>query len=372
MLFWIATAGLTLIACLSVLLPFARQAGPLADARAHDLAIYKDQLSEVEKDLARGLIGKAEAEQARTEIARRILKSQSSDLDRIGLPAGAARWVALLAVMSVPLVSWGVYAAIGSPDLPSAPLQTRLEQSPAESPVEELVARAEAHLKTNPADGNGWAVLAPIYLRSGRIDDAVTAYQKAVELLGPNAERESGLGEALVAKSSGKISQDAAEAFQRALKQSPGDARARFYLALRDAQKGNVEGAKAAWLRLKNDFPPESPWHVAAGEAVERLANGAPDGPTESDVDNAMSMTPDERKAMIEGMVASLDARLRAEPKNSEGWERLIRAYLVLNKPEEARDALLRGVEAFGVSSSEAGRLEAYAVSIGLPKAGLQ
>ncbi|TGV94001.1 c-type cytochrome biogenesis protein CcmI, partial [Mesorhizobium sp. M2D.F.Ca.ET.145.01.1.1] len=122
----------------------------------HDLEVYRDQLAELDRDAARGLIRPAEAAEARAEIARRILRLGNADIT--GKTSGraasvTARLVATVAVLAVPLVSWGFYSQIGSPDLPSQPLSERLAKNPADSSVDELVARAEAHLAANPSDG---------------------------------------------------------------------------------------------------------------------------------------------------------------------------------------------------------------------------
>ena len=109
--------------------------------------------------------------------------------------------------------------------------------------VDELVARAEAHLAANPDDGRGWDVLAPIYARLGRYDEAVTAYRNAIRLDGANGARESGLGEAVAGAAGGMVTAEARAAFSRALKLEPGQPKASFYLASALAQEGKVAEA---------------------------------------------------------------------------------------------------------------------------------
>ena len=215
--FWITAALLTLVACLAVLLPLARRKAAETDGSGFDLAVYQDQLAELDRDLARGAIDGAEAAEARAEIGRRILKlSGQQTKESEGAGSRAGRIIATLAVLAVPVASWGIYAAIGSPHLPAQPLQARLDRNPAENTVFELVARAERHLDANPEDGRGWDVLAPIYYRMGRYADASVAYRNAINLLGANAVREAGLGEALAAAAGGIIVADAQAALERA------------------------------------------------------------------------------------------------------------------------------------------------------------
>ena len=269
MLFWVIAALLTLGASLAVLLPLAgRTAARTADG-AHDLEVYRDQLAELDRDAARGLIQPAEAEQARAEIGTAYPEGrQGGRPPRRRRTAGASALAGMAAVLAVPLVSWGIYAAIGSPDLPSQPLAARLEKNPADATVDELIARAEAHLAANPDDGRGWEVLAPIYARLGRYDEAVTAYRNAIQLDGANGARKSGLGEAVAGVAGGMVTAEAQAAFSRALKLEPGQPKASFFLASALAQEGKVAEALSAWQAMTIALPADSPWREAVGQAV--------------------------------------------------------------------------------------------------------
>lgn len=373
MLFWVIAAILTLGASLAVLLPLA--AGSKSDSSSgdHDLEVYRDQLSELDRDAARGLIQPAEATEARAEIARRILRLDNSDAagkTSARQVSVMARLVATVAVLAVPLVSWGLYSQIGSPDLPSQPLSERLAKNPADSSVDELVARAEAHLAANPSDGRGWDVLAPVYLRMQRFSDAVAAYRNAIRFDGDSAVRQAGLGEAIAGAAGGIVSADAQDAFEAALKFDPANAKASFYLAMALAQEGRNKDAVTAWQAMLGALPPESPWRGAVEQALAKsgeVASGAAaKGPDAADVDNASSMSPQDREAMIKTMVAGLDEKLRQNPRDPEGWMRLVRSYVVLGKADQAREALGRAIAVFGAGSDEAKKFTAFAASLGL------
>ncbi|BCH33990.1 hypothetical protein MesoLjLc_59200 [Mesorhizobium sp. L-8-10] len=388
MLFWIVAALLTLGASLAVLAPLARGRRSVATAADHDLEVYKDQLQELERDVGRGLINPTEAEQARAEIGRRILKlGERGNGGRSALASPTARMAGMAAVLAVPVVSWALYGYLGSPDLSSQPLQARLEADPAKSSIDELVARAEKHLAANPNDGKGWDVLAPVYLRMGRFADAVGAYHAAIRLEGSTAARESGLGEAMASAADGVISDEAEAAFNRALRLEPDYPKARFYLATAMAQDGKLQEAVAAWREMLVKLPADSPWRVpveqAVAEADKRLAAGkAPSttseattsgattsttpGPTQDDVEAAATMSDADRNAMIEAMVAGLDQKLRQNPRDLEGWQRLVRSYLVLGRKTDALDAMSRGVAALGEGSVEATALTQFAATLGL------
>jgi cytochrome c-type biogenesis protein CcmH len=368
MLFWIVAALLTLLACLAILVPVVRARGASGLDTDHDLEVYQDQLAELERDVGRGVIGRTEAEQARAEIGRRILRVAGPDSGTA--PARSSqmgRIVATLAVLAVPLASWGIYAVTGSPNLPGQPLQARLDANPADSSIEELVARAEGHLAANPEDGRGWDVLAPIYYRMGRYNDAVVAYRSAIRLQGSSVTRELGLGEAIAANAGGTITTEAQAALERALVLEPQNPQAQFMLATAMAQEGKSAEASHAWRSMLAGLPADSPWRGAVEQSLARLGEQpAIPGPSADDVDAAALMSDKDRAQMIEDMVAGLDQRLRENPQDAEGWQRLVQSYVVLGRLEDARDALQRGLDALGRPSQPAASLETFASERGV------
>lgn len=370
--FWIAAAFLTLLACLPLLLPLARRNAAVSDDAGFDVAVYRDQLAELDRDAARGAISETEAAEARAEIGRRILKASApTEMQAAQKPRGqgfsrVGRLVASAAVLAVPLASWGIYAAIGSPNLPAQPLNARLDRNPAENTIFELVARAERHLEASPEDGRGWEVIAPIYQRIGRYQDAATAYGNAIRLTGSTASREIGLGEALTAASGGAITAEAKAAFERALALEPRNPKARFLTAAALAHEGSSVEAAAAFRALLDDLPEASPWRPTVAQAVSDLEGRQEPGPTAADVEAAGLISDKERADMIGEMVAGLDERLRQNPDDPEGWARLVRSYAVLNRADDAADALARGVAALGEQSEAAAELRQLAASLGV------
>lgn len=372
MLFWIAVAVLTLLASLTVLLPLTREGEASARPSRPDLAVYRDQLAEVDRDVSRGLIDPAEAEQARAEIGRRILKlNVTADASRRTVDRGA-RALGVAAVLLVPALSWGLYGALGSPDMPSQPLEARLSKLPSESSADELVARAERALRENPGDGRGWDALAPVYQRLGRANESVFAYRNAIKLLGDTAQRSAGLGVALSDQAGGTVSADAKAMFEHALALDPDEPKARFFLGVASAQERRYEEAIAAWTALATSLPPDSEWRSTAEGAVtaarqkmtENVA-GPATGPTAEDMAAADKLSAGERGEMIEAMVASLDEKLKTRPDDAEGWKRLVRSYVVLGKADAARDALVRGRKALSDPAKQ-DDLVRFAGSLGL------
>jgi cytochrome c-type biogenesis protein CcmH len=371
MFFWIVAALLTAAASLAVLVPLSRGRAQPAPGSANDLEVYRDQLAELDRDIQRGLIVPEEAEQARAEIGRRILRLTDGAQSAAKSQGRSARMVGGFAVLAIPLLSWGLYGMLGSPDLPSQPLQARLAKAPGESSADELVARAENALRANPQDGRGWDVLAPVYQRLGRANEAVFAYRNAIKLLGDSAERWTGLGVALSDVAGGTVSADAHAAFERALTLEPGYPKARFFLNIAAAQEGRYDAAIGDWTDMAKSLPAGSEWKEAAERAIdlanERKAGATPaaPGPSGEDMAAAEGLSAEDRGKMIEAMVASLDEKLKANPNDPEGWKRLVRSYVVLGRADEARNALARGRQALN-EPAKGEELTRFAASLGI------
>lgn len=373
MLFWVIAAALTLIACAAVLWPLTRRVDAVSPA-GYDAEVYKDQLAEIDRDAERGLIALPQVELARAEVARRLIKASAASRSA-GMPGtegGWPRWVAVAAILAIPVIGWGMYSAIGAAGLPDEPLAARMERNPADNTVEELIARAERHLAANPDDASGWQVLGPIYLRQQRYADARKAYENAIRLLGSDAVREVGLGEAIAGEAGGVVTADARAAFERAAKHDPSEPRARYFLATALAQEGRLSEAQDAWQAMKASLPADSPWQgvidQALAEAASRMA--AEMGPSNDDVAAAETMSAEDRTAMIEGMVASLDAKLRDNPADLAGWQRLIRSYVVLDRKDAAAEALARAVAGLAGDPASVEAINRFAADLGVGKGG--
>ena len=395
MLFWIISALLTVLVAVVLLSPLLRASARATRYDEGEAAVYRDQLRELERDKAEGLISAEDADYARAEIGRRLLaiagrEKAGEDGEAAAATSPSVRRHYTLSqafiLLCLPVIGLAGYMEIGSPGTPDAPLEARIAD-PGDD-VELLVAKVERHLATNPADGNGWNVLAPVYFRIGRLPDAELAYRNAIRILGPDADRMNGLGETLVLRNDGVVTDDAQMAFQAALKLEPNNPRADFYLALALEQSGRRAEALTAFQNIAKASPPTAPWmplvnkHIAANSAGVPLVDqpapltpqgeaqaqnpAAPGNPTAEDVANAGAMSEADRGEMIRGMVASLDARLKEDPNNFEGWMRLVRSYAMLDDKEKAQAALMDGLKAFPAAGAEGQQLVAMARELGL------
>ncbi|TAX54925.1 c-type cytochrome biogenesis protein CcmI [Rhizobium leguminosarum] len=385
MLFWILIAALTAALAVILLYPLLRGAKAADNIRAGEAAVYRDQLRELDRDLDGGLITPEEADYARAEIGRRLIAVSADEPAQTPKPARHHRFTEAFVLLVLPVLGLCLYLTTGRPDLPSQPLEARLENPGNDVAV--LITKAERHLAVNPDDGKGWDVLAPIYFRTMRVNDAQLAYRNAIRLLGPSPVRLDGLAETLMAVSDGVVTEEARQVLEQSLTLEPDNPRARFYIALSMEQAGRPNEARQAFEALAKQSPADAPWlplvneHIAmnggakagadpaapgANPAAPGADPAAPGNPTQQDVAAAETMSVGDRQQMIRGMVESLDAKLSEDPNNFEGWMRLVRSYAVLNDKDRAAGALKRGLAAFPPPGEQGRQLLALARELGI------
>ncbi|MBY5494374.1 c-type cytochrome biogenesis protein CcmI [Rhizobium ruizarguesonis] len=382
MIIWLSFAVLATATTAALLHALSSsRARPVRD-NSNATRVYRDQLLELDRELTAGRIMPSEYELAKAEIARRLFKA-ADDITPGGEPPSRINAAVRLSIVAfLPLLSIGMYVALGRPELPSMPLQKRLDNPDRDLAV--LVRKTEMHLARYPEDGRGWDVIAPVYLRLNRADDAEKAYRNAIRQLGLNAGRLRGMAEALMAESNGKITEETRQALERSLSIEPNNPRTRFYIALGMEQAGKMVDARAAFEAIVKDSPADAPWlpllnqHIAmnggapagADQAAPGASAAAPANPTQQDMAAAETMNAGDRQQMIRGMVESLDAKLSEDPNNFEGWVRLVRSYAVLNDKDRAAGALKRGLAAFPPPGEQGSQLLALARELGIAPEG--
>jgi cytochrome c-type biogenesis protein CcmH len=342
MMLWLILALMTAAALGAVIWPLARVR--TLQVAGSDLAVYRDQLEEIERDRADGRIGHDEFEAARVEVSRRLLGAANATGSETpeASPRGGRRIAALIgAIVAIPLIAGVLYTVLGSPDLPGEPIASRDSGDEQANSIAALIARIETHLEENPKDGRGWEVLAPVYMKLERYDDAVKARRNALSLLGATGEREVDLGEALTSAAGGVVTADAKAAFERAVALEADNFKAMFYLGLSAQQDGNGGEAARIWRNLIAKAPADAPWLSVVRQSLARVEGpgATPPGPQPDDLAAAGEMTPEARNQMIRGMVERLATRLHEDGSDVDGWLRLLRAYMVMGERDRAKAA---------------------------------
>ncbi len=366
-------ALLTGAAVFAVLWPLARKPDPQNAGSAPDVAFYKAKLDEIAREAESELLSPQEAEAARTEAARRLLKAADESVPqkpltpKTDVSAGAAqlrvRLVALAALIVIPALSLGLYAVLGHPSWPDVPLSARLDVPPEKLSLAAAIAKVEVHLLHNPDDGRGYEVLVPAYLNVGRLDDAAHAADMAMQLLGATPERKTIYGETLVFAAHGVVTETARKLFAEAAVANPPELKAMYFLGLAAAQDGDKTAAESEWQALLAKLPKGEP---LANDVEARLAALQGQAPPSDEAAAIAGMAPEQRAAAIHGMIDRLAARLAQNGHDLEGWLRLVRAYKVTNEIDKARAALATARRDFSGDADATARLDALAHELGL------
>lgn len=362
----------TLAVVASVVLPLVRTARPAPTRAAFDRAVYRAQLDDLERDVARGVIDRQDASTTKLEIERRLIASDSQKAAPPAQPVSPILAVGL--ALAMPAVAALIYLAHGSPGVPDHPYTAPTAEAaaaggstaPGHIDFAAAATRLEQDLKEHPEDAEKWLLLARTLAEIGNWQKSADAYHRVIELTGGDADIFAGYAEMLVMDAQGIVTPAARSAFESALKQSSSHMVARFYLALGDAQAGNAQQAIDGWQKLAAELPANSNIREEIKRRVEEAArsaglptpafpppaqaaaepapgtSGAPvsaPGPSAEDMAAAQSMSADDRQAMIRSMVARLADRLKSEPNDLDGWMRLGRAYGVLGERDKAIDA---------------------------------
>jgi cytochrome c-type biogenesis protein CcmH len=369
MTLWFLFAVMTAAAIFAVLWPLGR--GGAARRSGSDLEVYRDQIAELTRDRAAGRIAEADAEAAHVEISRRLLAAAEQSQVGMGPRPGGTfrrRATAVTVLAGVPAVALGLYLALGSPDLPGQPIASRAVAPVQNRGLDTLLAQVEAHLAKNPEDGRGWEVVGPVYMRFGRFEDAVKARRNAIRLNGASADREADLGESLMGAANGIVTDEAKAAFERALAHDAKLPKARFFLGVAAHQDGQGDKAISIWRDMLKDAPPDSPWAGMVRETLARVEGGtsagqpaasaAAPGPSADDIAAADKMAPEDRSAMVRGMVERLAERLQRDGSDVDGWLRLVRAYTVMGDRGKAISAVADARKALGDDADKLRRLD--------------
>lgn len=399
---WMILTLMTVLAAVGLAIPLVRRRDAAREQRADAVSVLKDQLGEIEAQAAAGALAQPEAEALKTDLKRRVLaEGRKPEAQARPLPEKTLLAVALGIVAVVTLAGTGLYLKIGRPNVPGgsalkaagpAAMATTAEGHP-QGEVGAMIAQLEAQMRERPDNAEGWRMLGWSYMQTGRNAEAAEAYGKAAALDPDNAEYLSAQGEATVLAAEGAVTPAAEAVFRRAVAADPGDPRARYYLAVAKDQRGDQEGAMNDWIALLRSAPPDAPWALEVRAFVEKVAadrkidlagrlpplqtaqtpmgappmGSAPRGPTQEQMAAAQDMSEGDRQQMIQGMVSGLAERLKQNPKDRAGWERLMRARMVLGQTREAAADYRDASRAFAGSPADQQALRSTAQQLGVP-----
>lgn len=382
---WLVMTILCSAAAVGVSIPLVRRFDG-ANGGGVDAEIYQDQLKEVDKDLAAGSINTPEADSAKIEIQRRIANLEKNII-RPRPISNTWRNVALLASSGLVILgSVALYDLLGSPDLPSAiskPTAASAPQSESQTAqVDGMVSKLTARLQANPQDAEGWRMMGWAQFNLQHYSESADAYAKALALQPTNADYKSAYAEALVQVSQGIVTPQALALFTAVLSKNTKDSRARFYDALSLEQSGDQSGALDRWLALWADTPADAGWRDNVKQRIQDLAKTtgrdvsaalavaalpAPAPIISDEQKSAIQALPEsDQKNMIKSMVERLASKLDANPKDADGWMRLMQSYQVLGETAKAKSALTKALSNFAGDTATLDKLKAAASGYGI------
>jgi len=344
-------AVLVFAVVLGILVPLlrARPAGP--DASSFDQAVYRDQLRELDRDRARGVLDEAEAAAARLEIQRRLLAAAAMPAGR-SARGGTSPIAAVVVALAIAGGSLGLYLRLGAPSVPDMPFASSKIEAPAGG---QTLTALKQRTEAEPSNPEAWLRYGRAAADTDQWAESATAFERAIRLGHSDPETLTAFGEMSTLASGGTVPPAARTAFAAALAKDPSIEAARYYMALAVGQDGEPAKAMAMLQALLADLPANAPARAgiaqriaeaakAAGLPVPSLPEGKPaaPGPDAAAMEAASQMPEADRQAMVRGMVAQLASKMETDPSNLDGWLRLGRAYGVLGETEKAADAYER------------------------------
>ena len=398
--FWAAAFGITL--AVFWLMSRALRNLPVADDNP-SLRVYRDQLAEVDRDLARGVISGDEAARIRVEVSRRVLEADRNRPAALRGSAGTTTFAALI-IGGALMASVAGYYWLGAPGYPDLPLAKRLAQAqaaydtrptqvqsesaappqvPAQADAEfmDLMTKLRAAVLARPDDLAGLALLARNEAGLGNFIAARTAQQHLVALKADRASAEDHetLAQMMIGAAGGFVSPQAEAELIAALQLEPNRGLSRYFSGLMFAQTGRPDRSFALWEPLLTEGPPDAPWIGPIRASIEDIAvmagvhyrlpkatgtdSKVPDAAAVAAADN---MTPEDRQTMIKGMVAQLQDRLDTAGGPVADWVKLINALAVLGEADRANAAVLAAQTAFVNQPDDLAAIAAAATATGL------
>jgi cytochrome c-type biogenesis protein CcmH len=379
MAFWIPAILMIVVTLFFVVFPLI---GYRPNRKAHrtdyDLTIFKDQLAEIDQDFERGIIGRTEVAATKLEIQRRILKTADTNVSSEKPTKKPSPFLIGLIGLFIVAGTFGLYTLKGSPELPNRPYakrnisaeinarKGRLEQRE----IFELISQILVNLKNNPDDQRGWLLLGRTYMTLNDFKNALEAFRRAMQLSRERTDIIAEYAEAMIMAEDGTVSIKANDLYAEILTVDPFNPKARYYIGLAKAQNDDLKGALQDWVDLRKLSAPNAPWMELVNKQIESIAlelginlafikpsaqalelsakqvikqsdlpKNLSQGPSVEDVQAAEKMSSSERQEMIESMVERLAKRLKDNPDDLIGWQRLAKAYEVLGNKKKAQDA---------------------------------
>jgi len=368
---WISTAVLTVLALAALLLPMSLgKRKDVSPARADfDLTVYKDQLTEIDKDMERGVLSEDQATAARTEIERRMLAVAGEGDEEIK-NTPVPQWLMLTILVTVPVGAFAMYFGLGQPSMQDRPFAERAatpqmaDVETRKAQIAKMIEAIKGRIKQEPDNPQHWAMLGQATQMAGMHAQSVQAYEQLVAITNRNPEALMVLAEAMFIEAGEVVTPAAVTLFKEAKSVMPQNPMTYYYLAMERQVAGDSQAAMDEYEGLLSISPSNGKWVPTIQARMKALGDksgitvpdvkmlppmveqaAAPEsaptpGPTRQQIEDAQGMAADDQNAMILTMVNRLADKLKENPDDLEGWKRLANAYKVLGDEAKMNEAL--------------------------------
>jgi len=250
--FWLIAVVFAAGALAYVLRPLIRRArGQVVKRSDANVAIYKDQLRELDAELAAGTLTPEDHSRARLELEARLLEDVPAVEVERALAGG--RRAALVVGIALPILAVAIYFVTGTPRALSPQ-----EPEVSAQQIDAMVARLAAKLRENPDDADGWKLLGRSYMVLGRFPEAVAAYAKAAEKSPRDAQLLTDFADALAMTRSEKLAGEPERLVQRALEIEPNNLKALALAGTAAYERQDYAKAAELWSRMLPLVPADS------------------------------------------------------------------------------------------------------------------
>lgn len=312
-LFWIAAVVCVAIALAFVLPPLLRKKAGEAKAARRDIniAVYRDQMKEMEADRANGLLSEDQFQTAKLELEARLAEDALAKeaMDTTPVRVGGRKLGFSLAAV-LPAAAFGLYFLLGNPAALTAIAEAQANPNPdavqGEHDIMKMIQQVEEKTRQDPNDGQAWTILAKTYSAVGHWPEALNAWEKAIKLRPEEPAVMSGYAEALAIANNRVLEGKPMELVLKALEKDPNDIKGLELAGIGSFQQKSYAKAAFYFKQLHKLLPPESPYAqdiLGAQKEAENLVKSALTGMDDLSAQAGGGDKPAAAGAIIKGSV---------------------------------------------------------------------
>lgn len=292
--FWVV-AGIFIVAALMFVIPTLlrnrQDKTALLEREAANIAIYRDQLAELDNDLRNDILSKEQYDKSKQELHKRMLQDlaiSSRNPATHSIVKGRGIITTAVVILAIPLTAISLYMLLGDTRglLPQSQLasvtqshsQDMAGMPPSHTEIKSVVDNLIARLKENPADIEGWVMLGRTYAIMGQFNEASATYAKLIEMIPDSAQLLSDYADVLAMTNNGSLVGKPAELINKALEIDPDYPKALALAGTIEFEQKNYEQAATFWEKLLRVIPSDSQLAKSVSDSIAEAKSLATKG----------------------------------------------------------------------------------------------